>query len=61
MTLSHCDKGPKNTRTLHILNLNIIVKNKKLPFNLFEDRESFIPKHYSQLQAKAQRSVRGAG
>lgn len=65
MTLSQYNQVPNNPRALHILNIKIIVKNKnkkiKLPFNILEDRDSYIPEHYFQLKPRLRKVVKGEG
>lgn len=65
MTLSQYDQVPNNPRAIHILNMKIIVKNKKQkkknPFNFLEDRDSYISEHYSKLKPRLRKVVKGAG
>lgn len=64
MTLSQYSQVPNNPRALHILNIKIIVKNKNkknLPFNILEDRDSYIPEHYFQLKPRLRKVVKREG
>lgn len=36
-------------------------QKNKLPFNILEDRDSYIPEHYSQLKPRLRKVVKGEG